>query len=73
MRDIEATLTVMINQMKKHSDRKLDSYIAKCPKEVQGKLKKIRAAIWEVAPGVTERTDYFQIPVIRYSYLRFES
>ena len=44
----------------------VDEYIAKCPKEVQGKLKKIRAAIREVAPGSTETVSYFQIP--GYSY-----
>jgi len=45
---------------------KVDEYIAKCPKEAQVKLRKIRAAIREVAPDSTERTDYFQIP--GYSY-----
>ena len=29
-----------------------DEYIAACPKEVQGKLKKIKAATREVAPGL---------------------
>lgn len=44
----------------------MDEYIAGCPKEVQGKLKKIRAAIREVAPGSTETVSYFHIP--GYSY-----
>ena len=44
----------------------VDEYIAKCPKEVQGKLKKLRAAIREVAPGSTETVGYFHIP--GYSY-----
>ncbi len=44
----------------------VDEYIARCPKEVQGKLKKIRAAIREVAPGSTETVSYFHIP--GYSY-----
>ncbi len=45
---------------------KAAAYIAKCPKDVQGKLRRIRAAIRKVAPDATERTDYFQIP--GYSY-----
>ena len=44
----------------------VDKYIANVPKEVQGKLSEIRAAIREAAPGATERTDYFQMP--GYSY-----
>ncbi len=44
----------------------VDEYIAKCPEEVQDKLKEIRNAIREAAPGATERTDYFQMP--GYSY-----
>ena len=52
----------MINSPKNN----VDEYIAQCPDEIQGKLKKIRAAIREVAPDATERTDYFQIP--GYSY-----
>jgi hypothetical protein len=44
----------------------VDEYIAACPKEVQGTLKKIRAAIREVAPGSTETVSYFQMP--GYSY-----
>lgn len=44
----------------------VDKYIANCPKQVQGKLREIRAAIREAAPGAIERTDYFQMP--GYSY-----
>jgi uncharacterized protein YdhG (YjbR/CyaY superfamily) len=40
----------------------VDEYMAKCPKEVQGKLKKVRAAIRQVAPGSIETVSYFQIP-----------
>ena len=52
--------------MKNNLAKSVDEYIAKCPKEAQGKLRKIRAAIRGVAPDATERTDYFQIP--GYSY-----
>lgn len=41
-------------------------YIARMPQKVQGKLREIRAAIREAAPGAKERTDYFQWP--GYSY-----
>jgi uncharacterized protein YdhG (YjbR/CyaY superfamily) len=44
----------------------VDKYIANTPKEVQSKLKEVRAAIREAAPGATERTDYFEWP--GYSY-----
>jgi uncharacterized protein YdhG (YjbR/CyaY superfamily) len=42
--------------------KSVDEYIAKCPKEVRTKLRKIRAAIRTAAPDAAERTDYFQIP-----------
>jgi uncharacterized protein YdhG (YjbR/CyaY superfamily) len=45
-------------------------YIAKCPKEAQHDLAKIRAAIRAAAPGSTERTDYFHWP--GYSYPGFD-
>ena len=48
----------------------VDKYIANAPKQVQGKLRKIRATIREAAPGATERTDYFQIP--GYSYQGYD-
>ena len=41
-------------------------YISKCPKEVQAKLKKMRAAIREAAPGAIETVSYFEWP--GYSY-----
>ncbi len=44
----------------------VDEYIANAPKQVQDKLREIRAAIRNAAPGATERTDYFQMP--GYSY-----
>jgi uncharacterized protein YdhG (YjbR/CyaY superfamily) len=44
----------------------VDKYIANAPKGVRGKLRKVRTAIREAAPGATERTDYFQLP--GYSY-----
>ena len=44
----------------------VDEYIATAPKQLQGKLREIRATIREAAPGATERADYFQIP--GYSY-----
>jgi len=42
--------------------RDVDAYIAKCPKDIQGKLTEIRAAIREAAPGATETTSYFHMP-----------
>ncbi len=59
----DATLT-------KRTSNDVDDYIARCPKEAQGDLAKIRAAILATAPGATERTDYFQIP--GYSYRGFD-
>jgi uncharacterized protein YdhG (YjbR/CyaY superfamily) len=40
----------------------VDAYIARTPADIQTKLKEIRAAIREVAPGATETTSYFQMP-----------
>jgi len=54
----------------KRKAREVDEYIAKCPKEAQGNLAKMRAAIRAAAPGATERTDYFQMP--GYSYPGFD-
>src|SRR5271154_4959779 len=48
----------------------VDEYIARCPKEAQGDLARIRAAIRAAAPGATERTDYFEWP--GYSYAGFD-
>jgi len=44
----------------------VEEYIAKSPKEAQANLAKMRAAIQAVAPGATERIDYFEMP--GYSY-----
>jgi uncharacterized protein YdhG (YjbR/CyaY superfamily) len=44
----------------------VDTYIAKCPEDIQGKLRQIRAAIKEVAPGAAETTSYFQMPGYYY-------
>ena len=44
----------------------VDAYISQCPEDIQRKLKQIRAAIKEVAPGAIETTSYFDIP--GYSY-----
>ena len=43
-------------------NNEVDDYIAKCPKEVQGDLVNIRAAIRAAVPRATERTDYFRMP-----------
>lgn len=56
--------------MTKRKATEVDEYIAKCPKEAQGDLAKIRAAIRTAAPDATERTDYFQMP--GYSYPGFD-
>jgi len=40
----------------------VEEYIARCPKEAQGDLARVRAAIRAVAPGATERTDYYRMP-----------
>ena len=56
--------------MKKYSGKDVEEYIEKCPEEAQDKLRKIRAAIREVAPNSAERTDYFQIP--GYSYAGYD-
>jgi uncharacterized protein YdhG (YjbR/CyaY superfamily) len=48
----------------------VDEYLARCPKEAQDNLAKVRAAIQAAAPGATERTDYFQMP--GYSYPGFD-
>jgi len=46
--------------------RSVDKYIANCPRPVQRKLKALRAAIREAAPGATETMSYFEMP--GYSY-----
>ncbi len=52
--------------MKKPKNSGVDEYIARCPKEAQAGLEKIRTVLRSVAPGATERTDYFRMP--GYSY-----
>lgn len=53
----------MVKRISHESGSKnVDAYIAKCPKNVQAKLKEIRAAIRKAAPGATETTSYFQMP-----------
>jgi uncharacterized protein YdhG (YjbR/CyaY superfamily) len=44
----------------------VSEYIAACPKGVQAKLRTIRAAIREAAPGSVETVSYFEMP--GYSY-----
>jgi len=44
----------------------VDEYIAKCPKELQAKLKNIRAVIQKVAPDAIETVSYFQFPGYGY-------
>lgn len=44
----------------------VDEYIAKCPEEVQGKLKEIRSVIQKVAPDAIETVSYFQFPGYGY-------
>jgi uncharacterized protein YdhG (YjbR/CyaY superfamily) len=53
----------------KRKRSEVDEYIARCPKEAQGGLARIRAAVRSAAPGAIERTDYFQMP--GYSYPGF--
>jgi uncharacterized protein YdhG (YjbR/CyaY superfamily) len=56
--------------MKNNLIKNVDEYITKCPKEVQGKLIEVRAAIREVAPESIEAMSYFQIP--GYSYKGYD-
>lgn len=44
----------------------MDAYIARAPGNAQGKLREIRAAIREAAPGAMETTSYFQMPGYYY-------
>ncbi len=49
--------------MKKNTLKNItDKYIRSAPTEAQDKLRELRAAIWEIVPRATERTDYFQMP-----------
>jgi uncharacterized protein YdhG (YjbR/CyaY superfamily) len=49
----------------KNTDKDVDAYIAKAPKEVQPKLEEIRNAIRQVAPSASESISY-RMP--HYSY-----
>ena len=40
----------------------VDEYIEKFPKDIQARLRDIRKAIQEAAPGSTETVSYFQMP-----------
>src|SRR6266849_2376556 len=44
--------------MKTLKPRDVDAYIASAPKEVQGKLKELRAVIRKTAPAAEERLSY---------------
>jgi uncharacterized protein YdhG (YjbR/CyaY superfamily) len=55
----------------KRNRSEVDDYIAECPKEMQGDLAKIRAAIRAAVPRAMERTDYFQMPGYSYPGLTF--
>jgi uncharacterized protein YdhG (YjbR/CyaY superfamily) len=44
----------------------VEDYIANCPNESQDKLRAVRKAVRDVAPGAVETLSYFQIP--GYSY-----
>lgn len=48
--------------MPKRKINEVAAYIAKCPKEAQGELAKLRSAIRSAAPRAIERTDYFRMP-----------
>jgi uncharacterized protein YdhG (YjbR/CyaY superfamily) len=55
----------------KRNRSEVDDYIAKCPKEAQRDLAKIRAAIRAAVPRAIERTDYFQMPGYSYPGLTY--
>ena len=53
----------MVKRISQKSEPKdVDAYIAKYPKNMQSKLKEIRAAIRQAAPGTAETTSYFEMP-----------
>jgi uncharacterized protein YdhG (YjbR/CyaY superfamily) len=47
--------------MESNKAKTIDEYIANCPKEIQKKLKEMRATIKAAAPNATEKISY-QIP-----------
>ncbi len=50
--------------MKPQTPKDIDEYIDRCPKNVQAKLRKIRATIHRAAPAATEAISY-QIPTFK--------
>lgn len=52
----------MVSKSKSIIPGGVTEYIAMCPKEVQGLLKKVRVAIQGVVPFAVETMSYFQIP-----------
>ncbi len=53
----------MVKKISHASDSaSVDAYIAKCPKDVQERLREIRSAIRQVAPDASETTEYFEMP-----------
>lgn len=40
----------------------VDEYIENCPEEAKGRLREIRTAIQDAAPGSTETVSYFKMP-----------
>lgn len=56
----------MVKKLVTADSASVDAYIRKCPKEAQGKLRKIRVAIKQVAPDANETTSYFQMPGYYY-------
>jgi uncharacterized protein YdhG (YjbR/CyaY superfamily) len=66
MRKMSRSDDIMKDRLHTAESNGVDAYIVKCPTNVQAKLKEIRAAIKEVAPGATETMSYFEMP--GYSY-----
>ena len=58
-----------MRRSRESGSRDVDLYIARSPKNVQSKLKEIRAAIRKVAPGAAESISY-QMP--GYSYAGYD-
>jgi uncharacterized protein YdhG (YjbR/CyaY superfamily) len=66
MRKMSKSDEIMKDRSNTAESNGVDAYIAKCPTDVQAKLKEIRVAIREAAPGATETMSYFEMP--GYSY-----
>lgn len=58
---------ILTKKSVKADSKSVEAYIAKCPTDVQRKLKEIRAAIKQVAPDSSETTDYFDMPGYYYT------